>query len=71
MSAESFPPRPTAVTDDGVDEVLTPGEVAALLKVPERTLSDWRYRQEGPPFHKVGRHVRYLAAEVRSWLACQ
>lgn len=54
-----------------LDEVLTPPEVSVLLKVPERTLSDWRYMQKGPPFHKVGKHIRYVAEEVRAWLACQ
>lgn len=53
------------------DEVLTPEEVSLWLKVSERTLDDWRYKQKGPPSHRVGRHVRYLADEVRTWLRCQ
>lgn len=58
-------------TPGALGEVLTPPQVADWLQVPERTLDDWRYMQKGPPFHKVGRHVRYLAEEVRSWLSCQ
>lgn len=64
-----MPPETAALLPK--DEVLTPGDVAELLKIPERTLADWRYRHEGPPFHKAGRHVRYLADEVRTWLTCQ
>lgn len=62
---------PEAAEAESLDEVLTPAEVAVFLKVPEDTLTDWRYRQKGPPFHKVGRHVRYLADELRAWLSCQ
>ena len=63
---EAAPTQP-----EPLDEVLTPPQVASLLRVPERTLADWRYMQKGPPSHKVGRHVRYLAEEVRAWLTCQ
>lgn len=65
------PPVAQEADDGALDEVLTPEEVARLLKIPERTLADWRYRREGPPFRKVGRHVRYLGTEVRAWLDCQ
>lgn len=50
------------------DELLTSPETAAYLKVPERTLNDWRYRKIGPPFLRVGRHVRYRRSDVDEWL---
>lgn len=53
------------------DEVLTPTEAASLLKVPARTLDSWRNRRTGPRFHRVGRHVRYLRADVLEWLDAQ
>ncbi|MFZ4669914.1 MAG: helix-turn-helix transcriptional regulator [Microthrixaceae bacterium] len=53
------------------DEVLTPDETAAFLKVPARTLDAWRNRRTGPRYHRVGRHVRYLRAEVLEWLDAQ
>jgi len=62
---------PSRASDDSLDEVLTPRDLARWLKVPERTLSDWRYTGSGPPFHRVGRHVRYVTDEVRAWLTCQ
>lgn len=72
------PPRPaervtlsSAAEPGPLGEVLTPPQVADWLQVPERTLDDWRYMKKGPPFHKVGKHIRYVAEEVRAWLACQ
>lgn len=46
-----------------------PGEVAALLGVPVATLANWRCAGKGPPFLKVGRHVRYRRGDVDGWIA--
>jgi len=43
-------------------------ELAAYLDLPEATLYQWRYRGEGPPSIKVGRHVRYRLRDVDAWL---
>ncbi len=43
-------------------------EVAAFLGVPVRTVYDWRYRSEGPPGIRVGRHLRFRWADVDAWL---
>jgi hypothetical protein len=40
---------------------LTQAEVAVLLGVPERTLEGWRLTRSGPPWLKLGRHVRTTA----------
>lgn len=48
--------------------LLPPSEVAALLRVPPRLLSEWRSAGRGPKFIKVGRLVRYRAEDVQSWL---
>ncbi|MSS84984.1 helix-turn-helix domain-containing protein [Actinomycetaceae bacterium WB03_NA08] len=47
---------------------LTPQECADHMKVSLRTLQDWRSRKVGPPFHKVGKTVRYHIEEVDEWL---
>lgn len=52
-----------------LDALLTPGEVAELLRVPVSTLHTWRYHGEGPAAVRVGRHVRYSRADVQRWLA--
>lgn len=46
---------------------LTQADVAALLGVPERTLEGWRVTQSGPPWLKLGRHVRYDRDDVLAW----
>lgn len=44
-------------------------EAAAYLRVPPKTLYEWRYKGDGPPSHRIGRYVRYIPGEVRSWVA--
>ncbi|SFN50857.1 Helix-turn-helix domain-containing protein [Mycetocola miduiensis] len=46
---------------------LTQRELAELLQLPERTLEDWRLTHAGPPYMKLGRHVRYDIADVLAW----
>lgn len=49
----------------------TPKEVAAYLRKPEKTLTEWRYRGVGPAYHRIGRDVRYEWADVHAWVASQ
>lgn len=53
------------------DELLTPQELADRLRVPVGTIYAWNYKDTGPGYLKVGRHVRYLRSEVDRWLAEQ
>jgi excisionase family DNA binding protein len=63
---------PDATIVDTADAILTPEEVATMLKVPER----WCYertrarRGAGPamPFFRVGRYIRFSRAAVLAWL---
>jgi hypothetical protein len=50
---------------------LTQHELAELLRLPERTLEDWRLTHSGPPFLKLGRHVRDDMADVLRWVGDQ
>ncbi|GAB1515654.1 helix-turn-helix domain-containing protein [Actinophytocola sp. KF-1] len=45
----------------------TVDDVAAFLGVPVKTLYQWKWRGEGPPVRKIGRHLRYDPAAVRAW----
>ena len=54
-----------------MDKLLTLAEVAEVLGVPTATLYQWRHRGTGPRGIRVGRHVRYRAADVEEWLAQQ
>jgi len=49
--------------------LFTEAEIAARLRVVPRTLKMWRQLRVGPPFLKLGRMVRYSAADVNDWLA--
>lgn len=51
-----------------VEQLMTPAEAATYLNVRRRTLDNWRYRLEGPPYKKIGQQVRYDAAELRAWV---
>ena len=48
--------------------LFTAQEVAELTGVPVSTLSQWRYRGQGIPYLRMGRLVRYDAADVESYL---
>lgn len=52
-------------------DLITPEELARLLKMREKTLANQRSRGEGPPFLRVGRSIRYSRAEVEVWLVDQ
>jgi hypothetical protein len=39
-----------------------------FLSIPEKTLREWRSKGYGPPWRKVGKHVRYEPDRVREWL---
>lgn len=53
------------------ERLWTPSEVARYLGVPVRTLYAWRYRGEGPPGLRVGKHLRYRRTEIDAWLGSQ
>ena len=46
-------------------------DVADHLKIPEKTLAEWRSRGIGPRYLRVGRYVRYRWADVEEWLGGQ
>lgn len=53
--------------------LLTVEEVASILKVPVKTIYDWRSRPVpyGPPAMKVGRYLRYKPEVVEAWIDAQ
>lgn len=49
-------------------ELLTPKEVAAYLKVSEKTLERWRTEGRGPNYIRLNdRVVRYSMADIKAW----
>ena len=51
-----------------VEALLGPGELSVLLGVPIATLGNWRCAGKGPPFLRVGRHVRHRPDDVAAWI---
>lgn len=58
-------------TQIGLGELYDPEGFAEYLGVPLATVYRWRARRTGPRGVKVGRQVRYRAAEVEAWLDSQ
>jgi len=59
----------TTATPAPVNVLLTPQEVADLLRIPVRSL--YVQRSAGrptPPGVKIGRHLRYRLADVEAWV---
>ena len=50
------------------DELLEPNEVAALLKVSLSWLAKARAKNDGPPFMRIGRSIRYSKAALLRWI---
>jgi predicted DNA-binding transcriptional regulator AlpA len=54
------------MADDDI-QIMTGQQLAELLQVSPRTLEERRQTRTGPPWRRVGRHVRYLRREVLDW----
>lgn len=50
------------------EDILTPTEVADLVRTTTTWLAQARYRGDGPPFIKLGRQVRYRRQDILFWL---
>jgi predicted DNA-binding transcriptional regulator AlpA len=53
------------------DVLLEPNEAAAFLKVSLSWLAKARATDDGPPFIRIGRCVRYSKAALLRWLKSQ
>ncbi|MDA1362534.1 helix-turn-helix domain-containing protein [Glycomyces luteolus] len=61
--------HPTTGTNTELESLWSIDQVAAYLKVPVQTLRAWRKHRTGPPAARIGKHLRYDPAHVRSWVA--
>jgi hypothetical protein len=61
-----------SLTSDDGEVLLTAVEAAALARVKPKTLANWRCRNYGPPYSKLGSgsrgRIRYRKADVLAWL---
>lgn len=54
-------------TQTSENRLLTAQDVADFLGVPLTTLYQWRTKGTAPRAVKVGRHIRFRAADVDAW----
>ena len=52
----------------GLESLIDVQQLADYLDVPVKTLYAWRYRREGPPAFRVGRHLRYRRSDIQHWI---
>ena len=55
------------MTDDIDDPFLTIDEAAQLLRVSRRTLDNYRYRKQGPPYRRHGGRIVYRLSDLLAW----
>jgi len=56
------------MTKQAPRKLLTSKQAAEFLNTPEGTVSNWRLRNYGPSFFKVGHGVRYDETDLLAWL---
>jgi excisionase family DNA binding protein len=52
-----------------LNRLLTVQDLADYLDVPVATIYAWRYRRQGPPGFRVGRHLRFRLSDVERWIS--
>ncbi|TWV37165.1 helix-turn-helix domain-containing protein [Streptomyces misionensis] len=50
------------------DRYLTPDDIAEIFEVPVETVYQWRKKRTGPPGFRIGKHLRYDPADVRTYV---
>jgi len=52
-----------------MEQMLTTAAAAKFLDIDKPvTLVRWRYHRKGPPFVKIGRHIRYRLEDLTAFL---
>ncbi|MFJ7102155.1 MULTISPECIES: helix-turn-helix domain-containing protein [Streptomyces] len=61
---------PRATLRSGLpDRYLTPDDIADMFGVPLETVYQWRKKRTGPPGFRIGKHLRYDPADVRTYVS--
>jgi hypothetical protein len=48
---------------------LRPAKAAEKIDITVGTLANWRWRNDGPPFYRVGDLILYADDEIDAWIA--
>jgi excisionase family DNA binding protein len=67
MSA-SFPKTGVVMVPVSSSSMLTPDDVAELLRVSRFTLENWRFEGSGPDWFRIGRRIRYRRSDLDAWV---
>lgn len=51
-----------------LEPLLSAQDLADFLEVPIATIYSWRYRRQGPPGFRIGRHLRYRRSDIERWI---
>lgn len=49
-------------------EYVSPEEASRIIGVPLRTMQNWRFRDDGPPFTRYGQTIRYKVTDLHDWM---
>ena len=50
---------------------LKEGQVASYLGISVKKVQKYRQRGDGPPYHRLGRAIRYKPGDIDAWLESQ
>ncbi len=59
------------LTACGLEPFIDIHELADYLGIPVQTIYDWRVRGLGPVAYRFGKHLKFAASDVRTWIAKQ
>jgi hypothetical protein len=62
-------PMVSDVPAAGYDELLTPDQTSAKVKIAKQTLARWRVEGRGPRFLRLGNRIFYRPGDLEAWLA--
>ena len=54
-----------------VERLWTVEDVAEYLGLSVRTLYHWRVKGKGPAGTRIGKHIRYVPEDVKTWFSKQ
>lgn len=54
-----------------IERLWTIDDVAEYLGIPVRTLYHWRTKGKGPNATRIGKYLRYVPEDVKSWFKGQ
>ena len=68
LPAADHPDEEEGSMSSTTERLWGPKDVAEYLGIPVQTIYQWRTRGYGPPGRRVGKHVRFLPDDVRTWV---